>query len=81
MKRKSRSVAEIDKLPQHAKLTKQEAAAWTRMSIWTINRLIDQKLLRATQYLGQWRTTKAWIDEYDRMYANSLSVAPTKRAM
>ena len=81
MKNRIRSNAELDKLPDRALMSKQEAANWMHSSIWTVNRLIDQRLLRATQIETQWRTCKLWIDEYLRLRANALSVVPNKRAM
>lgn len=79
MKRKSRTVAEIDKLPFDAYITKREAADWMRMSLFTVDRLIEQKLLRAVQFQKQWRTTKTWIEEYARIHANVLAVVPDKK--
>lgn len=74
MKRKTRSLADLERLPDTAWMTKQETADWMRVSIWVIDRLIAQKALRATKIEKQWRTCKAWIDEYTRTHTNALSV-------
>ena len=72
-----RTVAEISKLPGETLLTEHEAADWARVSIWTVQRLRLQRRLRAVKYLNQWRTCKNWIDEYNRLNSNALTVIVT----